>query len=359
MRAPLIWTALAVSLGLSACGGGDDDASSLKAVRAITVFGDSLSDVGSYAPATGDPANLGKFTVNPGKVWVENIADHYGLKLTPNRALTLDKDASGGATTAVGTATVLGGNGYAEGGARVVDLPSQSGVGNNQLVAPVTAQLDRYLAQHSRFADDTLVVIGGGGNDAYAQFSAVCWGTDENGLGLGNTSMAAATAAIEKAANTQVANVKRIQDKGASVILVYSSSDWSRNPFARKYLSPEYQATGCYTPVPAAQVTAWVKRFNQILQDGIAGVPGVVLVDTTATFADALDNPARHGFTNVSEPACANAKPTTSATFCTGATLVAPGADQTYFWSDNFHPTPRGHQVLSDRALQLLKPITG
>ena len=48
---------------------------------------------------------------------------------------------------------------------------------------------------------------------------------------------------------------------------------------------------------------------------------------------------------------------TSSATFCTRQTLAAPDADQTYFWSDAFHPTPRGHQLLSDRALELLRPV--
>ncbi|MGB6243528.1 hypothetical protein [Gordonia sp. (in: high G+C Gram-positive bacteria)] len=45
----------------------------------VTVFGDSFSDVGTYAPATGDPANPGRFTVNPGNVWVQDVAAAYGL----------------------------------------------------------------------------------------------------------------------------------------------------------------------------------------------------------------------------------------------------------------------------------------
>lgn len=132
--------ALVLGLALSACGGGGGGSAAVVDVRlpvqSVTVFGDSLSDVGTYGAATGNPANPGKFTINPGKIWVENVAAYFGLTLRPNRSLTLDKDASFGATTAVGTATVVGGNGYAEGGARVSQLPSESGVGNNQLVAP-------------------------------------------------------------------------------------------------------------------------------------------------------------------------------------------------------------------------------
>jgi phospholipase/lecithinase/hemolysin len=57
----------------------------------IVSFGDSLSDVGTYAPATslagnGTPPFFGgKFTTNSatGTVWVENLATSIGLVVTP------------------------------------------------------------------------------------------------------------------------------------------------------------------------------------------------------------------------------------------------------------------------------------
>jgi outer membrane lipase/esterase len=162
-------------------------------VHSVTVFGDSFSDVGSYQVATGDPANPGRFTVNPAGIWVDDVTAHYGLTVTPNRSLTLDKDASSGATDNVGTATALGGNGYAEGGARVATRPSESGVGNNQLVAPLTDQVDRYLATNQSFPADQLVLMSAGTNDTYAQFSALCWHTDDNNVGPRNITLASAT----------------------------------------------------------------------------------------------------------------------------------------------------------------------
>ncbi|MDP9878924.1 phospholipase/lecithinase/hemolysin [Variovorax boronicumulans] len=329
-------------------------------IQSVTVFGDSLSDVGTYKVATGDAANPGKFTVNPGKVWVEGIADFYGFALSPNRSLTLDKNASGVATAGVGTATVLGGNGYAEGGARVDAFPSQSSVGNNQLVAPVTQQITRYLASHARFPASELVVIDGGGNDTYAQFSSVCWGTDDNGPGTGGgtATLAGATAQVASAAYAQVANIKRIHDNGAPVVLVAAALDWSGNPFGQYYLSDAYQSAGCYTKVPASQVSTWTIQFNQILQSGIAGMPNVVYMDAGPDFADAVAHPAKYGLLNTTAPACTNTAPNNSAAFCTAATLAAPDAAQTWLWSDAFHPTPRGHQILSDAALQLLKATT-
>lgn len=340
--------------GLSACGGNDDDR---VPIQSVTVFGDSLNDVGTYRAATGDPANPGKFTVNPGGVWVEGIAAAYGLSLKPNRSLTLDKDASFGATTQVGSATVIGGNGYAEGGARISQLPSESGVGNNQLVSPISQQVGRYLAAHGAFPPNQLVIVDGGANDTYAQFSALCWGTDDNGVGPGNTTVDIAAAAIVKAANDQVSLIKQMRNNGARLILLASAMDWTGTPFARKYLSSDYQGTGCYALVPPAQVTAWTVQFNKILSDGVAGLPGVIYLDTSAVWNDAIANPARHGFANAIDPACTNTTPTSSAAFCTAATLVSSDAAQTYFWSDAFHPTPHGHQLLADRALELLKPF--
>lgn len=343
--------ATAVLIAVTACGGGDDRVT----VKSVTVFGDSLSDVGTYHAATGDPANPGKFTVNPGKVWVENVAAQYGLTVTPNRSLTLDKDASSGATTEVGTATVIGGNGYAEGGARVAALPSESGIGNNQLVAPVRAQVNRYLQTHGRFSDGELVLISGGGNDIYAQFSAVCWHTDDNGLGADNTTIDIATAKIAEAAQAEVDMIRQIRSKGAQLIVLISQGNPILSPFWRYYGSPEYQAKGCYTPVTAQQTDAWRAQFNKIVQDGIANMPEVVYVDAQTTWGKALANPAGYGFTNLTAKACTNTKLTTSATFCTRSTLAAPDAAQTYFWSDAFHPTPRGHQMLSDQVLEQLK----
>ncbi|MDM0111697.1 SGNH/GDSL hydrolase family protein [Variovorax sp. J22R133] len=353
--------------GLVACGGGSGSNNTQDttppdtrtAIQSVTVFGDSLSDVGTYKAATGDPANPGKFTVNPGKVWVENIADFYGLTVSPNRSLTLDATASGNASAGVGTATVIGGNGYAEGGARVDALPSESGIGNNQLVAPVSQQVNRYLAAHSKFPSNELVIVDGGGNDTYAQFSAVCWGTEDNGPGTGYggtnaTTLAIATSQIEAAANAQVANIRKIHDNGAPVVLVAAASDWSGNPFGAYYLSSAYQATGCYTPVPASQITAWTTTFNRILKAGIAGLSGVTYLDIAPEMADAVANPGKFGLVNVTAPACVPS----SAAFCTSATLVAPDAAQTYLWSDAFHPTPRGHKIFSDAALNLLKSTT-
>ena len=64
-------------------------------------FGDSLTDAGSFKPVL--PPGTGKFTINPGPIWAEVLAQRYGSTATPANQ---------------------GGNDYAEGGARVTQLPA-------------------------------------------------------------------------------------------------------------------------------------------------------------------------------------------------------------------------------------------
>ena len=149
--------------------------------------------------------------------------------------------------------------------------------------------------------------------------------------------------------------VKQMQANGARLILVLAQGNPIVSPFSRHYGSPEYQATGCYTPVTAEQVNAWTSQFNAILKSGLAPLPGVVLLDTGSLWSEVQANPARHGLVNLTDPACVGTRPINSAAFCTAATLAAPDAAQTWFWADSSHPTPRGHQILSDHALALLK----
>ena len=90
-----------VSALLLACGGNEqpiagsgepEGAPSTKgSFTAVVSFGDSLSDIGAYAPATSLAGNGtapyfgGKFTANSAtaKIWVENLATTMGVVLTP------------------------------------------------------------------------------------------------------------------------------------------------------------------------------------------------------------------------------------------------------------------------------------
>ncbi|RBD58027.1 autotransporter domain-containing esterase, partial [Xanthomonas oryzae pv. oryzae] len=63
-------------------------------------FGDSLTDSGYYNPLlpAASRAVTGKFTTNPGWVWAEYVADHFGTNAAPNGNGQIgDNYAAGGA----------------------------------------------------------------------------------------------------------------------------------------------------------------------------------------------------------------------------------------------------------------------
>src|SRR5512144_851700 len=92
---------LLAALLIAACGGGDPDVpgsgspsgapTAKGSFTSLVSFGDSLSDVGTYAPATSLAGNGsapyfgGQFTTNSttSTVWVQNLATSLGLLVTP------------------------------------------------------------------------------------------------------------------------------------------------------------------------------------------------------------------------------------------------------------------------------------
>jgi outer membrane lipase/esterase len=81
-------------------------------------FGDSLSDAGSFKPVL--PPGTGKFTTNPGPIWAEVFAQRYGSSAIPANQ---------------------GGNDFAEGGARVTQLPGVPASPPTGTATPVSAQV--------------------------------------------------------------------------------------------------------------------------------------------------------------------------------------------------------------------------
>lgn len=149
------------------------------------VFGDSLSDGGSYGDIA--PPGGGSFTTNPDPVWVEVIAAGLGLPLTPH---------------------VAGGTNYAEGGARVA-TPRPDAPGNEPRT-PVVNQVDNFLAGGGTFDAGDLVIIQGGGNDVFA--------TQANGLSFTPADLAV----LDKAAQDLAGQVRRIADAGRATIITTS-----------------------------------------------------------------------------------------------------------------------------------------
>jgi phospholipase/lecithinase/hemolysin len=107
---------------------------------------------------------------------------------------------------------------------------------------------------------------------------------------------------------------------------------------------------------------AWITAFNQQLAANVGTDARVELVDFFTSFDDQVNNPEQFGLTNVTTPACppsgvgTDGLPTYNFETCTAATLStlpAPAGAvggtswwETYAFSDGFHPTPYGYQLL-------------
>jgi phospholipase/lecithinase/hemolysin len=348
LRLARIATASAAFAFIAACGGGGDDNNSTPpggVKLQIVSFGDSLSDVGTYAPVAAANFGGGRFTTNPGQVWVQNVAQYYGDTLTP--AMT------GG----FGVAPVAqSGLGYAQGGSRVTN---PVGIGHNTtnpadysgaLTVPVAQQVTNYLAAHGSFNSGQLVIINGGANDILYNLEAVQ---------AGAITPAAATAAIGQAAIDLAGVIGRVLQSGATHVLVSDVPDIGTTP--QGMMS---------TPTNKALLTQASLGFNQALaaaltQTGL--MSKVIYLDIVPALANITANYAQFGFAvsntgtacNLQAMAAAAAKfgepdPQDFATslFCSPETLTVAGADQSYMYADTVHPTTHLHALYAQTAEQ-------
>ncbi|WP_439890225.1 SGNH/GDSL hydrolase family protein [Ralstonia sp. 25C] len=326
----------ALALGLSACGGGESDQGgndNVVKVQRVVVFGDSLSDAGTYTPAAAAVGG-GRFTTNPGPVWVETVASQMGVALTP---------AVMGFGTSVQNCPKAGCTDYAQGGARVTD-PNGIGHAGGALTYPVKQQLANfYTASNNTFnGSSDLVFVFGGNNDIFFWAAAVAASPT-------TVTPAIATAQVQQAATDLVGYIKDMISKNATQLYVFNLPDSS--------LTPQGVAGGV---AGQALLHSLVGTFNTTLQNGLAGTTARV-IDFNSQLTAVIQNGAMFGFSNTSTPACDATKinalvPTAggSSLFCSANTLVATGADTTYLFADGVHPTTGGHRLIASNVLQRL-----
>jgi phospholipase/lecithinase/hemolysin len=187
---------------LAGCGGSADPKPGDQTIKnkysAQVSFGDSLSDVGSYAVGTVAALKGGKFTINgdntavastlTGKNWTELLAAQLGLP-APCAAVTgLDGDASRGFS--VPRVDHAGCYGYAQGGSRVTNPvgPGNKLAGSplGALTIPVVTQVANHLkAVGGKFKGDEMVLVMAGGNDVLFQLAALSAASTAEGTRVG------------------------------------------------------------------------------------------------------------------------------------------------------------------------------
>jgi phospholipase/lecithinase/hemolysin len=326
---------MTAALLIAACGNDDDDQPT---VESVVSFGDSLSDLGTHRWGAVEAAGGGRYTTNPGPVWVEQVATSFGVAIERNR--------TGGAGNP--SPQQLGGLGYAEGGARVAQLP---GVGQNpsgipgvpveSTALPVRQQISAHL-QRGPITGSQLVLVWAGANDIFFQLAVF-----NQAVGIGipqETALKTAVDAVVRAGAELVVDVKLLAAAGAERIVVLDAPDVAVTPFGLKA-----------TDAARVVMTTLVQAFNQALGAGLADVPGVVRVDTNGRFRELRANPSAFGLVNVDAPACVLTPQQTSSLYCTPSNLVAPDAASRYLFADDVHPTTAGHSQIAQLVLDRLK----
>lgn len=269
------------------------------------VFGDSLSDAGTFAPFVGP--GQGRFTTNPGPVWVEVLAGRLGTSAAP------------AATTADGT-------NFAAGGATVASSPGFPPALPTSAAPPVRDQITAYLASTGGRADPTaLYTVWAGANDIFFMLAAL---------------PADPTPALLAATSNLSGEIARLRAAGARVIVVPNMPDIGATPFGTSL-----------GPTGAAGVTSLSASYNSLLFANLAanGIK-VVPLDTFALLNEAIADPARFGLLNATLPACG----TVSSLLCLPSDWIAPNADQTFLFADGVHPTTAGHLIVADYAWSVL-----
>ena len=387
--------ATATAAIVAGCGGGSADPTSQRAgITSVKVMVDSLSDSGTFKgiPGFGRMFSVQDSASEPNTVWTERIAALLG---TPQLCSFFKFTG----TTFIPN-SVTGCTNFAVGGGRINNFDPLSGAGNSPL--SITFQLQTASAAGNYKSSD-LLLVDGGGNDAADLVGAYLGAGTDGGVGFarmagtllppatlnpllagGQTGLAQAGGLYMVAlADMFYGSIKTTAlDKGAEKVAVLNMPGITNTPRFQMALAGVAAAYGGGTAGATARGQAealfksWVEAFNARLATNVAGDKRIVLVDFYTAFNDQIANPAQYGLTNVTTPACPpvrNAQgqlvlsgglPTYNFQTCTAAALSAmtppPGATggtnwwQTYAFSDGFHPTPLGYQLLSQLVAKSL-----
>ncbi|WP_458765462.1 SGNH/GDSL hydrolase family protein [Cupriavidus basilensis] len=280
----------------------------------VVSFGDSLSDVGTFAPIA-SAVGGGRFTTNPGQVWTQDVAQYYGDTLSAAFTIGITHQLS-----------AQGGLGYAEGGATVATPANLNDfltdvIGNVEM--PVNQQVSSYLSAHNSFNANQLVLVWAGSNDV-----------------LRAGALPAAAQTVQTAATTLAQIVGQIIQNGATHVVVVNVPNVG--------LSPE----GIASTDGGANLTQLSQIFNNSLNSALqaAGLQGkVIQIDSYTWENQIIANFQANGFVvSNTSAACDPAKtPHDTALLCSPATYVTANADQTYMFADNLHPTTRLHTLFA------------
>lgn len=369
--------AAAAAVVLAACGGGGGSTTPADTgIKSVKVMGDSLADVGTFGFKNTVQSSATTLTgPNSTPLWVDRIATNYGDTLCA-------RYRSGDAGATFSQVTTCGN--YAVAGGRI------NYFSNPQSPISITKQMAD--AGAVGFSANDLVLIDGGGNDAGDLFGAYLAASSDGGktfFGLIGTMLDAQTVqalAAQGAAGMPKAGAAYMQalavyfakgiqtnvlGKGATRVSVLNMPGVTLTPKFQMVLKSVSASQGA---AAAAQLNTlfdtWVQTFNSQLATSLGTDKRLAMVDFYESFKDQAANPAQYSYQNVTTPVCpatgkdSSGLPTYTFPTCTAQLLSATtppagatgGADwwKSYGFADSFHPTPYGHQLMSQLTFRSL-----
>ncbi len=298
------------------------------------VFGDSLSDSGNVFNVTKAQNRLDStipiVPPNPpyfqgrssnGLVWVDYLANNLGVNLIPSTDLAVDSPIT------ITSNNEIGVNFLFHGATSNQSVNFAFGGATSGLEHASDSPFPGLLKQIQTFTDDLSV------NKQFADPEAlyIIWAAGSNDYRFGNLSGSVFAENVSK-------GVTSLFEAGARNIIVLNVPDLGKTPFARNLDS---DTANNLTQLSQVYNTSLATSLNKLSQT----LPGVNLIpfDVNAIFAEAIANPAKFGFTNVTE-ACLDE-----------ATLQTCNNPNHYLFWDNIHPTTKAHAILSNLVLEKLK----
>ncbi|MBC7514008.1 MAG: SGNH/GDSL hydrolase family protein [Herminiimonas sp.] len=360
---------------LAGCGGSRHDEPAVQnRVAAMVSFGDSLSDVGTYAVGTVKKLGGGRYTVNgpEAKNWTELIAARLNLPAPCAARTGLDGDNALGFRVA--TVDHPGCMNYAQGGARVTDPvgPGNKALGGGnalvgQLTNPLIDQINRHLTTAGgSFKGTELVTVFAGGNDIFANLTPFVDGASAAGSAASAAAAAApgATPEIIRAA-TEAATLAYTQANTPLVVAAMATAATQLGGYVNNLLLAKGATHVAVVNLPDASLSPFgqaldettraivenmVTTFNGTLQATLGVNSRLLYIDAYSTSRAQFAAPAQYGLSNVTRPACDLLRAKNllgSALICTTDNLVAD-AKPTDAYADTVHPTPYGYRLLAD-----------
>jgi outer membrane lipase/esterase len=304
----------------------------------------------------------GASTTTPYSVWPERIATSYGVSALCARYVATSQ------TNVILNPSASACTNYAVGGGRINNPtgPTTPFAIGQQLIEGATAA--------ATYKSSDLLLIDGGGNDAADLAGAFLTASADNNYitllaTLGVTPTAATQAALAIAGGSYMAKLAdklyaavktNALDKGATRVVVVNAPGITNTPRFKALLALVAAGAGGGSVGAAtaanidAMIKSWVETYNTALAAKFAGDSRVAIVDFYTEFNNQVLNPAQFALTNVTTPACpstgtgTDGLPTYNFLTCTSTALNASTPNwQSYAFSDGFHPTPYGHQLLA------------